>query len=382
MPFADLPSTHPRNFLHPQIQRNMFNRGRSPLLASWPSTSLLPYARSRNLGPQSPYRSQHSALHALALYLPGLADHNFHSPAALNRQIAHWARTHPETQPSPYSQHQHHHPLCPADLCTAFELILSATAAGTPHPDPIPRASQYLLAALHAQRARDTALALPTTLAPVKCTQALFRSLAEISRATASRPLARVLQTFLLAHLAEIAGSSPPRALAQWCWALGRAHLRDEERQFVLGKVLGARPEFVRELEGEGSERCRGVARMFERLQLGEGGEDGLLRPRGLSWVGQARSYDRFGLGDEEDELFGPRGLRGRDHQDQARYLDALRDDLRYHEERAERDREEILLLRDGRGYGGGLLEGDGLGRCEWVGERRSATDYSMWNEN
>ena len=83
-------------------------------------------------------------------------------------------------------------------------------------------------------------------------TQRQFRRWAEISHATQSSQITRVLSTFFVDNAAYIASHDSSRALGQWCYALIRAPLRAEDCFDCLRRVLRERLNLCQRLATTG----------------------------------------------------------------------------------------------------------------------------------
>lgn len=349
-------------------------RGRSPL-PLLPSTrhpnyqpSLLP--RTRSLGTHLYHHNRHHSSipfpeQALFDYLPVFTARDFRSHSDVDRIVSAWIRHNPETNPLLASQ------LLEEDLRLAFDLVLDALSQAD-YGETTHSTSRRVLAELEYRFEEDAQLGARHDL---RRSQHLFRSLAEISHSARSHPIGSVLVTFFATHAGKIARVSPARALAQWCYAIGRAHIREEDRLDCLARILRLRPELLDELAEEGSARCLAVLRLLDRVRMFAGPNELYQRPRRFAspplWATGTRELRGASLRDEE-ELYDEYDDY-RFAENDGRYLRRLEDDQRYHEIEAERGRSKILQLTMGSRFNQGLLAAPPLSSVggNWPGASR-----------
>ncbi|KAK4631961.1 hypothetical protein CLAFUW4_02593 [Fulvia fulva] len=95
--------------------------------------------------------------------------------------------------------------------------------------------------------------------------QRLYRTLAEISHHTRSMRIGHVLASFFLQRGVEVASADSSEALGQWCFAVLRASMREDDKIECLRQVLQVRSDLPRRLLGRGR-KAEEVSAVLERI--------------------------------------------------------------------------------------------------------------------
>lgn len=287
-------------------------RGFPPAMALVPYQR--PYTRARSLGRPVVYPGFHAPLRlphrrilpfperALVAYLPMFTARHFRRDQDLERCLADWTAHSRELRSNGWNR------LREEDLLDAVYLTLEALQTNDYDDGSVSRRLlDRLDESLEDDRLSNGALREKTT----PHSHRLFRSMAELSHVNRSRPIATVLRTFFVTRVEFIAHRNYPKALVQWCQAINRAYMRDEDMIECFEALLVARPKLISELLDERGDKARELAEVLASVAIDAGRSDLLPGAR------------VFGLRR-------PGRLQSRDSEEQLRRLKPSRDELKY----------------------------------------------------
>jgi hypothetical protein len=291
-----------------------------------------PHPRSRGVClPAVPYYPNHHPRrtfvlneNALYSYLPDFTAKYFRNPnSSVDAIISNYILSNPEIN------QQYWNPVSSEVLRDVFYTIFDAVA-NAQSGEVVYSTSRRLLRELEDCFREDEHAVLLSGSRVSRHSQHMFRSLAEISHSARSPHIGSVLCTFFLDHVRTFALRDSARSLVQWCHAIIRAYMPEENKRKCMERLLDVRPDLIEELDDEPGAKAQKVANYLEDIE-----DDRVPRARSRRRHQWNEADDRVGrlVLNEDDERY-VRQLR-----------EQLREDARAYEDAAERKREQVLRL-------------------------------------
>jgi len=305
--------------------------------ATLPIMSLIPYRPPLYIRPRPlaypPLHSQHPNHHrlrtlplserALVAYLPVFTAKYFRKSPDIRRCHTDWLD---RTPADLLSSNARDRLLREEDLLDALESTLEALRRDDYDGRAVPQEIlEGLEDALDEDRCDTDALGESSRSFALR----RFRAFAELSRVNRSRALGTVLNVFFLANVKGIARlGDDPSVLGEWCHAILRSFMREEDKAECFERLLRAQPDLIEELLDEPGEKAR---RVVEALAMVAADADERMDSRSRSRIKKlVRTADRpkiLVVRDSEEDL--GRYCLSRDEERYLRQLEAERESYR-----------------------------------------------------